>query len=38
MTHHTYEAQSRNHDRTKRTPYPKDINDGIDAKMKPGST
>jgi hypothetical protein len=33
MTHQTYEAQSRNHDRTKRNPDPKFINDNMDAKM-----
>jgi hypothetical protein len=38
MIHQTYEAQTCNHNRTKRTPEPKVINDGMDAKMKPGST
>jgi hypothetical protein len=38
MTHHTYEDQSRNHDRNKRTPKPKVINDGMDAKMQPRSS
>jgi hypothetical protein len=37
MVHQMNEAQSRNHDRTKRTPKPKVIGDNMDAKIQQGS-